>query len=219
MAVLSGAASQADYAAIWSGVFANLDKVTSSSPVITPYYGYYVLRAMAMLGHRAEALEWMRDFWGGMLAEGATSFWESYDPRWTKRSFHTGLEADGLAGYYVSLAHGWSAGPTAWLMDELLGVRPTGAGFRTATIEPELAGLQWIDGTVPAPAGAIHVHAQEGRITLDLPAGVAARVLIKATANSQVALNGAPAQVRGAQVPGYRMLQIGRPGHYEIVVR
>ena len=151
MAVLSGAAETTDYPHLWNRVFANIDKVTNGSPVITPYYGYYVLQAMAMLGHRGEAVAWMRDYWGGMIAEGATSFWESYDRRWTKRHFHTGLEADGLAGYYVSLAHGWSAGPTAWLMEQLLGVRPTGPAFRTTIIEPELAGLQSIDGAVPTP--------------------------------------------------------------------
>lgn len=219
MAVLSGAASRAEYPALWSRVFANIDQVAISSPVITPYYGYYVLGAMAMLGHRAEALHWLRDYWGGMLAEGATSFWESYDPRWTKRDFHTGLQADGLAGYYVSLAHGWSSGPAAWLMDELLGVRPTGAGFRTVVIDPEPAGLDWIDGSVPAPSGIIHVHARSNAIALSLPAGVAATVLVKASDGSRIELNGMPVRTLVSDVPGYRSLEIGRAGRYDILVK
>jgi hypothetical protein len=28
-----------------------------------------------MLGHPRSAFDWMRTYWGGMLAEGATSFW------------------------------------------------------------------------------------------------------------------------------------------------
>lgn len=218
MAVLSGAASAVDYPILWNRVFANIDIVTADSAVITPYYGYYVLEAMAMLGHRAEALAWMRDYWGGMIAEGATSFWESYDPRWTKHHFHTALQADGLAGYYVSLAHGWSAGPTAWLMDELLGIRPTSAGFRTAIIEPELAGLQWIDGAVPTPDGNIRVHAASHEIRIDLPPDVKASVLLNISGKPHIRLNDAPVQLHPAQMPGYRQIEISGPGHYELAL-
>ena len=50
--------------------------------IISPYYNYYVIRAMAEMGHREEALKWIRQYWGGMVDEGATSFWEAYDPSW-----------------------------------------------------------------------------------------------------------------------------------------
>ncbi len=219
MAVLSGVATPADYAALWNRVFSNIDDVTPSSPRITPYYGYYVLEAMSKIGHSAQALRWLSDFWGGMIDEGATSFWEAYDPRWTKRHPHTGLEADGVTGYYVSLAHGWSAGPTAWLSDELLGVRPTGAGFRTVTIEPELAGLPWIEGSVPTPHGIIHLRAEKGRIALDLPSGVDATVLVRASGAEAMRVNGAPVRSGLAPVAGYRSIQIDRAGQYEIVTR
>jgi alpha-L-rhamnosidase len=219
MAIVSGAATEADYPELWTRVFASIDTVTPASPHITPYYGFYILEAMAQLGHRAEAAQWLRDFWGGMIAEGATSFWESYDPRWTKRHFHTGLQADGLAGYYVSLAHGWSAGPTAWLSEQLLGVRATGAGFRTVTIEPELAGLQWIEGAVPTPQGPIHLHAESQRIVLDLPEGIDATLMVKASAEAVIRVNGATVAGRAAPSSGYRNIHIDRAGHYEIAVQ
>jgi alpha-L-rhamnosidase len=219
MAVLSGAAVKDDYAAMWSNVFANIEDVTAYSPAITPYYGYYVLEAMAELGHRAEALKWMRDFWGGMIAEGATSFWEAYDPRWTKHDFHSGLQADGRAGYYASLAHGWSAGPTAWLSEQVLGVRPTGAGFSTVTIEPELAGLREVEGSVPTPYGVLHVRVSGGEVELDLPAGVKATVLIRAASDTKVLVNGAPAQDLGEPATGYRGVEIDGAGHYVIAAQ
>lgn len=216
MAVLSGAADQKDYVQLWQHVFSSINHVTSYSPAITPYYGYYVLEAMAVLGHRAEALEWLRSFWGGMIDEGATSFWESYDPRWTRNNFHSGLQADGLAGYYVSLAHTWSAGPAAWLSEQVLGIRSTGAGFSAATIEPELAGLKNIEGSVPTPRGNIHVLADAGTIALDLPAGTTATVLIEAPDTFEARVNGVITRTVGAPIPGYRSVRIVGAGHYEI---
>jgi alpha-L-rhamnosidase len=219
MAVISGAAEESDYAPMWSHVFANIDDVTAYSPAITPYYGYYVLEAMSELGHRAEALKWMRDFWGGMIAEGATSFWEAYDPRWTKHDFHSGLQADGRAGYYASLAHAWSAGPTAWLSEQVLGVRPTGAGFSTVTIEPELAGLREVEGSVATPRGSLYVRDSGGRIEVDLPAGVKATVLIRAAGDAKVLVNGAPARGVGESARGYRSVEIDGAGHYAIAAQ
>lgn len=216
MAVLSGAADGQDYPGLWSHVFSNIDDVSAYSPAITPYFGYYVLDAMAELGHRAEALKWMRDFWGGMIAEGATSFWEAYDPRWTKHDFHSGLQADGRAGYYASLAHAWSAGPTAWLSNQVLGIRPIGAGFSTVTIEPEPAGLKTIEGSVPTPCGILHVRAGGGMIDIDLPSGMDATVLIRASSTSRLEVNGAPAQSTGAAAAGYRSIRIDHAGHYAI---
>ena len=217
MAVLSGVATEADYNELWSRVFAKIDVVTPESPHLTPYYGFYILEAMAELGHRTAAMQWLRDFWGGMIDEGATSFWEAYDPRWTKRHFHTGLEADGVTGYYVSLAHGWSAGPTAWLSEQLLGVRATGAGFRTVTIEPELAGMPWIKGAVPTPHGLIRLRAEGEKTELDLPGGVDATVLVRAAGKGVIRVNGVPVASRAAAAAGYRSIELEQAGHYAIV--
>ena len=60
---------------------------------ITPYYGYHLLSAIANVGQRTEALARRRSYWGGMLAEGATSSWEAYDPRWPKADPHRFLQA------------------------------------------------------------------------------------------------------------------------------
>ena len=39
-----------------------------------------------------------------MVREGATSFWEAYDTHWPTGNAHVSLQADGSAGYFVSLA-------------------------------------------------------------------------------------------------------------------
>ena len=109
--------------AIWRCTLANQAGL-SLDPVISPYFNAYILDALAKTDHDRQALDWIRQYWGGMLAEGATSFWESYDLRWPKTNPHLSLQADGTSGYFVSLAHGWSAGPTAWLSENVLAILP-----------------------------------------------------------------------------------------------
>ena len=173
MAVVSGTATDEDRRSIWGGVLSNVGK---SHTVITPYYNFYVLEAMAETGHSTEALAWMRQYWGGMLAEGASSFWEAYDLNWRKEDFHAHLQADGKTGYYVSLAHGWSSGPAAWLPEWVLGIHPTAEGFREVTIAPQLSGLAWAKGSEPTPRGVIGVDVRAARLQIDLPPGTRALV-------------------------------------------
>jgi hypothetical protein len=178
MAVLAGVANANEYPAIWHDSLSQAN--ASTTQTISPYFNAYVLTAMARMNRRAEALAWIRTYWGGMMDEGATSLWEAYDLHWPKDNPHHALVADGRTGYFVSLAHGWSSGPTAWLMDELLGVRAIEPGYSKAVIRPDLAGLEWMEGSVPTPHGLIHVSmhkAPQTRIEIDLPAGVDAELL------------------------------------------
>jgi hypothetical protein len=245
MAVYSGVANETQYDAIWSNVLSSIDRPGANSisstqhydynccdwigapPVpykvltITPYYNYYVISAMAETGHRVEALKWIREYWGGMISEGATSFWEAYDPSWPKVNFHASLQADGTDGYTVSLAHGWSSGPTAWLMEQILGIEPTAEGFREVTIRPDLAGLTWARGTEPTPQGPIHVDLKGGEeemISLGIPDGVRATVLVPVMSHtSEVMVNGR--LTAGKLVEGDQRLAItlASGGLYEII--
>jgi hypothetical protein len=200
MAVVSGAATADEQRAIWSRVLSHVVAPDSPNTVITPYYGFYVLSAMARLDHRPEALTWMRQYWGGMLAEGATSFWEAYDPRWPKQDFHGHLQADGKEGYYVSLAHGWASGPTAWLMQEILGINPTAAGFSAVTIRPDLAGLEWARGSEPTPRGLLRVEVDPLVIRITIPADTVATISLPfAPRQNEVLENGQPVQASTAE--------------------
>ncbi len=199
MAVVSGAATTAEGPSIWKHVLSTVDD-DASTAVVTPYYGYYVLSAMAALDHRVEALSWMRKYWGGMLAEGATSFWEAYDPHWPHQDFHSALEADNKKGYYVSLAHGWASGPTAWLMQQVLGIEPTGRGFQTVTIRPDLSGLAWARGVEPTPRGLIRVEIKPSSVSLTLPPGTRTTVLLPfASGKGTIMDNGRPVDAISAE--------------------
>jgi alpha-L-rhamnosidase len=180
IAVLAGAVqTNAQREAVWR-VLART--VTSRKPydIITPYYGSYLLDAMAALGHRAEALTWMHAYWGSMLDAGATSFWEAWDPAWAGPDPHARLQADDKVGYYTSLSHGWSSGPAAWLIEQILGLAPLAPGYRRIQVQPDLAGLQWAQGAVATPHGPVRVRATTRHITVTLPSGITADVLLPA---------------------------------------
>jgi hypothetical protein len=192
IAVLAGAAqTDEERAAVWH-VLARANGRREPEDVITPYYGSYLLSAMAALGHREDALTWMSNYWGQMLDAGATSFWEAWDPAWAGQDTHARLEADDKVGYNASLAHGWSSGPAAWLAEEILGVTIADDAKRTLLIRPDLAGLQWARGAVWTSYGTIHVDIAQDQLRVESPRDVKAVLLLPP---GNWTINGA--QVRG----------------------
>jgi alpha-L-rhamnosidase len=223
MAVLAGVATSDQYASIWSNVLENVGKATYRPDVVSPYYGSYVLDAMAEMGHRDAALAWIREYWGGMIQEGATSFWEAYDPAWPKDDPHVDLQADDTSGYRISLAHGWASGPAYWLMEQVLGIQPTAPGFAQTTIRPDLLGLTWARGAEPTPHGLLsvslsHQHDEHSlHVVIDLPSGIDATVLYPvAPGAGRVLVNGsAPAST--PEENGARLaIELKQGGHYDI---
>lgn len=47
---------------------------------VTPYMHHYVVEALMKLGQMEDALSYIRRYWGGMVEQGADSFWEVYVP-------------------------------------------------------------------------------------------------------------------------------------------
>ena len=221
-AVISGAAGPELYSSIWKNVFSQVGQGDTKALIISPYYNYYVIRAMAETGHRDAALSWIRQYWGGMLQEGATSFWEAYDPSWYKEDFHASLQSDNRSGYFVSLAHGWSSGPTAWLMEEVLGIKPTGPGFSTVDIRPDLVDLKWAKGAEPTPHGLLKVDAHKSDagkliIAIDLPANVIAHVSVPVdTPDAAITVNGKTTDSTSSEENNRRITTLTVPGHYEL---
>jgi alpha-L-rhamnosidase len=203
---------------LWSEVLSHVKQDAPADQVVSPYVNAYVLDAMAAMDHQREALNWIRAYWGGMLAEGATSFWESYDLRWPKTNPHLSLQADGTSGYFVSLAHGWSSGPTAWLTENVLGITPSSPGYDTVNIHPNLLDLDYASGAVPTPHGilAIHIDKKKG-IELDLPAGIAHATVAYTppTPKTTVFLDGKPSRCENCKNDEL-IIEITRPGHHVI---
>lgn len=130
--------------------------------ITTPYMRFYELEALCALGEHHRVLKEMRAYWGGMLKEGATSFWETYDP---KESYPQRL---GMYGhpYGKSLCHAWGASPIYLLGKYYLGVRPTQPGYTEWEAKPHLGDLKWIKGDVPTPKGNIHIDMTRKQIII-----------------------------------------------------
>ncbi len=122
--------------------------------ITTPYMRFYELEALCLLGEHDRVMREIKDYWGGMLREGATTFWEKYDPE------ERGADRYSMYGrpYGKSLCHAWGASPIYLLGRHFLGVAPTKPGYGEFTVCPRLGGLGWMEGRVPTPFGAIHVR-------------------------------------------------------------
>ena len=135
--------------------------------ITTPYMRFYELEALCDLGEQNYVLDEIRDYWGGMLDLGATSFWEKYNPE---------EEYPDLLGMYgrpfgKSLCHSWGASPVYLLGKYFLGVKPVEPGYQSYTVEPCLGDLQWIEGDVPTPDGKMHVYCSTKEIKVKSDTG------------------------------------------------
>jgi hypothetical protein len=134
-------------------------------PITTPYMRFYELEALCTMDMQTEVLRQMKNYWGGMLRLGATTFWEKYNPE------EKGTEQLAMYGrpYGKSLCHSWGASPIYIIGKHFLGVRPTKPGYSEYEVRPSLGGLQWMKGDVPTPYGLIHVEmtAEEVRVKSD----------------------------------------------------
>ena len=218
-AVVSGVATRQEYRSIWGRVLSHVGEAKYRSYVITPYYNFYVVSAMAKMDHRRAALNWIRQYWGGMVNEGATSFWEGYNPTWLKGFlYQQNLQADGNWGFHVSLAHGWASGVTPWLMTEILGIRPTAGGFAKVDIRPDLLGLRWVKGGEPTPNGILRVSIRRhnGYVTkIVLPPHEVARVSVPVTAHHRkVRVNGRYVHSRVTEGGKRTLITLRSPGTY-----
>ncbi len=122
--------------------------------ISTPYMRYYELEALCAMGEYKRVMNEMKVYWGGMIREGATSFWEKYNQA------DNGAQHLAMYGrpYGKSLCHAWGASPVYLLGKYYLGIQPVKAGYREFSIAPNLGGLKWMEGTVPTPNGEIKLY-------------------------------------------------------------
>ena len=97
----------------------------------------------------------IKEYFGGMLSRGATSFWEDFDVAWLEGSgridefpeegqkdIHGDFGAFCYIGFRHSLCHGWASGVLAFIIEQLLGAAKNESGIHK--LEAELfVGNRW----------------------------------------------------------------------------
>lgn len=116
-----------------------LKKSTYNKPIASSYFAFYILEALFRKKDEIKALDIIKEGWGFMLNNGATTCWES---------FHS------LTGGTV--CHAWSAHPLALLSKHVLGIKPVDPGWKTFKFEPTKdKRITHAKGRVPTPYGEI----------------------------------------------------------------
>jgi len=156
---------------------------------MSTFMSYYILTAAAKKS-MSGALDMLREYYGGMLKMGATSFWEDFDINWLnnaapidelvpegKSDIHGDNGAYCYSGFRHSLCHGWSSGPTAFLAEKVLGIEIADIGCKKIRISADLGNLEWAKGSYPTPMGVItvsHKKQADGSISTEFiaPDGV-----------------------------------------------
>lgn len=127
----------------------------------SPFFVFFQLELLSGARGRNRLLDLIRESWGFMLREGATSFWELWS-----------LASGRLTR---SHCHGWSSAPTYFLSTAVLGITPGVPGSRVIRFAPAPGDLREIAGSVPTPWGWVEVRgrrrSESWRYALKVPQG------------------------------------------------
>ena len=118
----------------------------------TVYFDHYLFEALGKIG-RPDVLLKRLGLWYGLLDDGLRTVVEMPEPT-------------------RSDCHAWGAHPIYHFFATLLGVRPTAPGMATVTVQPQLGGLEWAEGTLRTPHGPLHVRADASGVQKILPQGI-----------------------------------------------
>ncbi|MBB4661907.1 alpha-L-rhamnosidase C-terminal domain-containing protein [Conexibacter arvalis] len=158
----------------------------------------------------ATALQLIRRFWGHQLRQDpGSTFWEHMQP-----SGYPNLSQ------FSSLAHGWASAPTVVLTQRVLGVTPTAAGYERFDVAPYPADVDWAEGSVPTPHGAIAADWRRSgdglTLSLRVPGGTTGRAslptfgrTIEVRLGGRLVWDGRRARVPGVAREGDRIVVAG----------
>ena len=116
---ISGASRQISWASqVWmtlggakhadSDLLIRLESCQEAEKMVTPYMYHNYVDALLSVGQKDKALHVLNAYWGGMLDEGADTFWELYNPENPKESPYGGTIVN-------SYCHAWCCAPAYFL--------------------------------------------------------------------------------------------------------
>ena len=159
---------------VWSGDKSDNNKevlLRGGAKGLSTFMSYPILTAVAAYGEYETALAMMKEYYGGMLSVGATTFWEDFDLDWLencgridelpqkgKVDIHGDKGAFCYTGFRHSFCHGWSAGVIPYLAETVAGIHPVGAGRKAFRIQPQLSGLKHLKIKYPVANGVLEVE-------------------------------------------------------------
>ncbi len=158
--------------------------LTGGAKGMSTFMSYPILTAIAEFGEEEIALNVLKDYYGGMLSVGATTFWEDFDVEWLensgrideitpcdKKDIHGDFGTFCYRGFRHSLCHGWSAGVIPYLIETVVGLKIIDAGMKKIKILPKLSGLKNVQATIPTPYGKLKINLKvniEGKLIIDI---------------------------------------------------
>ena len=153
------------------------------------FLSYMISLALSENGETQAAFDNLTEYYGGMMAMGATTCWESFDVAWMENAckitelpkegredIHGDRGADCYLGFRHSLCHGWSCGFLPFFVEKVVGFRYTDESCTKIVFEPTLCGLKHIKAKIPTAKGMVEVEHKlaDGRIetAYRLPDGI-----------------------------------------------
>lgn len=171
------------------------------------FISYFEISARFQTNLPDSALEEIRRLYSWMSTnDPGNTFWEGIGPGGSK-----------YEGGFTSAAHGWSTGVLPALTNYVLGVLPTGPGFRTWSVRPMPGDLEFARGRVSTPNGPLNVRWNVGnssdefefRLVVDAPLATSGRVSVPVVSgNGTVLLDSIPVVNVTVAEDGYLTLEV-----------
>lgn len=161
---------------------------------MSTFMSYYILTVAAKKSVEG-ALRMLKEYYGGMLSVGATTFWEDFNLEWLEGAkpidtiipegeydIHADNGGYCYKGLRHSFCHGWSSAPTAFLAETVLGVKVLEKGCKKVAIKAQLGDLLWAKGTYPTPYGEIfvsHTKNADGTVATEFTAPSEVEIILE----------------------------------------
>ena len=159
MAVYAGLAEPARYP--------QLLEVIKKTENASPYLEKYVLEALYMMGYTDAAIERTLKRYNGMLTDGHPTLCEDFDVEKLSGNKGTGTRN-----------HAWSGGPLSLMYMYIAGITPTGAGFKSFRVRPQLGSMNNVSATTETMYGFINVEATKNTLSVTVPADTTAEICV-----------------------------------------
>ena len=141
---------------------------------------YYLLTALSEL-NSLNSIDIIKEYYGGMLSKGATTFWEDFDIKWmdnsstlerlpseNEKDIHADFGRYCYKKFRHSLCHGWSSGVVAFIIENIIGIKVSD-GFKKVVVKPNLIGLKTINAVIPTPFGKLEININGKDVKINSP--------------------------------------------------